>query len=145
MMKKVGLPKLGLATVQVIAGLLVLWLIGRSNSQPLVTMPPTAPNLLINTDFKKITNNLPDSWIFDRSLNDKGSVKIVRGGSRPETLSLCLIPNGRNNDSAKPLALAQMISPEPLQWQFCVMTFGSPSMPAIVASWAQPSTCKVNL
>lgn len=89
-----------------VAVLGALWLLGRPASESSAQTPPGAVNLLVNTDFQKTANGLPAYWYFDSSLAGKGSVKI-------EPPSLCLLPNARNNDSGKPLALAQMIYPEP--------------------------------
>src|SRR5690349_7045254 len=106
-------PRKWSAILPLIAGLLTLWLVGRTKSQSLASVPPAAPNLLVNSDLRKVTNGLPDYWYFDGSLAGKGSVRVAPLAVKPGATSLCLLPNSRNTEPRKPYALAQIIYPEP--------------------------------
>ncbi|MBS1857791.1 MAG: hypothetical protein JST11_20645 [Acidobacteria bacterium] len=91
----------------------VLCVVQGTRSQSVMPMPSTAVNLLVNADLAKTANNLPESWYFDRAVSSKGTVRIEGSGSKPGSRSLCLAPNSRNTDGNQPLAIAQMIYPEP--------------------------------
>jgi alpha-N-arabinofuranosidase len=110
---KRAVPRKWRIALPLIAAGAILCLVQVTRSQSVVPMPPTAVNLLVNADLAKVANNLPESWYFDRAVASKGSVRIEASGSKPGSRSLCLAPNSRNTDGNQPLALAQMIYPEP--------------------------------
>ncbi len=74
---------------------------------------PVGPNLIQNPEFRVTSGKVPDSWLLDPALAPKGSVIVDPAGPGAGQAALCLTPNFRNSDKAKPFGLAQIFSAVP--------------------------------
>jgi alpha-N-arabinofuranosidase len=81
--------------------------LGRTRKSTGPLPPATVANLLTNADFQKAATGLPEGWVLDPKLADRGRVKIEDLAAEGKALKL--EPNEHNTDKDRPFSVGQLI------------------------------------
>src|SRR5215475_3822349 len=78
-----------------------------ANEPPVVLQAADVSDLLANSAFQGAAGTVPDGWVLDPKLADRGRVMVEEPA--PGLRALKLEPNERNNRKEQPFALSQLI------------------------------------
>ena len=76
--------------------------------QEALAAPPNG-NLLQNSEFDQLIDGVPNHWILDPDLRERGTLHVVGSGPSNPRSVLELSPNQRNSNKQKPFGVAQRI------------------------------------